>query len=163
MLDNTELSAGHLRKVFGQFATGVCVVSVCDDDGNPTGVTVNSFTSLSMEPALCLFSLGKDQVSARWFGKDTPYVINVLEAAQEDVAWNFARFKEDKFEGIDTEPAAMINVPVIRHALAHFECRIWDVYDGGDHFIFVGQILAAVQNDGDPLVFHGGKMKELSV
>lgn len=162
MLDGHGLDPRLLRDTFGRFATGVCVITMRDDDGVPTGVTVNSFASLSLDPALCLFSLGRAQMSCRWLEReDCAFVVNILAADQEDVAWAFAKSRADKFEGIATEAAAQVDVPAIAGAIGRLECRLWRKYDGGDHELIVGRILHVDQRDGAPLVFYRGKMAAL--
>lgn len=162
MLDGYVLDTRVLRDTFGRFATGVCVITMRDDYGGATGVTVNSFASLSLDPALCLFSLGRAQKSCRWLEQeDCAFVINILAADQEHVAWAFAKPRENKFEGIATEPAAQLDVPIIAGAIARLECRLWRKYDGGDHELIVGRVVHVDQRDGAPLVFFRGKMAAL--
>lgn len=158
MLDGNSLDPRTLRNAFGTFATGVTVVTMRDGDGKPTGVTVNSFSSLSLDPALCLFSLGKSQVSCRWMEPGCSFVVNVLAEGQDDIAWAFAKPREDKFDGVPSAPAQIIDVPCIKGALARFECRLWTKHDGGDHDLIIGQILHAEESEGRPLVFFRGAM-----
>jgi flavin reductase (DIM6/NTAB) family NADH-FMN oxidoreductase RutF len=162
MLDGHVLDTRVLRDTFGRFATGVCVITMRDDQGGATGVTVKSFASLSLDPALCLFSLGRSQKSCQWLdGEDCAFVVNILAADQEAVAWAFAKPREDKFEGIATEPAAHVDIPVISGAIARLECRLWRKYDGGDHDMIVGRVLHVEQTGGAPLLFFRGKMAAL--
>lgn len=162
MLDsNPQIDPRELRDAFGQFATGITVVSLTDDQGRPTGVTVSSFTSLSLDPALCLFSLGKNQVSCRWIEAGDAFNINILSAGQEDAAWQFAKPLEDKFDGVDWY-AGHNGLPVLQQSLCHFECTKWNVYDGGDHIIVVGKITHFESGAGDPLLFHRGKMASVA-
>lgn len=157
MLDNAVLDPRELRNTFGCFASGITIVSLFDRDGRPTGVTVSSFSSLSLDPALCLFSLGKDQVSCKLIEEGDQFTVNVLASDQADVAWQFARPSEDKFAGIDWQPGHN-GVPVIGGSLCHFECRKWATYDGGDHIIIVGQITHCDRREGAPLLFYRGKI-----
>ena len=161
MLDGHALDPRVLRDTLGRFATGVCVITMRDDQGNPTGVTVNSFASLSLDPPLCLFSLGRAQTSCRWLGDDCAFVVNILGADQQDVAWAFAKPRENKFEGIAVEPAHHVDVPAIAGAIGRLECRLWTKYDGGDHELIVGRVLHVEQAEGAPLLFFRGKMAAL--
>lgn len=161
MLDRPALDTRLLRDAFGRFATGVCVITMRDDQGRPTGVTVNSFSSLSLDPALCLFSLGRAQISCRHLSEDCAFVVNILAADQQDVAWAFAKPREDKFDGIAATPAQMVDVPAIAGAIGRLECRLWRKYDGGDHELIVGEVLHAELAEGAPLIFFGGKMTAL--
>jgi 3-hydroxy-9,10-secoandrosta-1,3,5(10)-triene-9,17-dione monooxygenase reductase component len=146
-----------LRDAFGSFATGVTVVTLCDDQQNPIGVTVGSFTSLSLDPALCLFSLKKNSNTAQWIDQKPNFVVNILGRDQEPLAWQFARSADEKFAGIAWQAGAN-GMPVIEGCLGHFECQRWAVYDGGDHMIVVGQITAMTRHPGLPLVFFRGQM-----
>lgn len=158
MLDSTsDFDPRALRNAFGQFASGITVVSLCDDEGRPTGVTVSSFSSLSLEPALCLFSLGKNQKSCKWIETGAGFNINILSAEQETAAWQFAKPLEDKFDGVQWYEGRN-GLPVLHGSLCHFECAKWNVYDGGDHIIVVGQIQHFEEGNGDPLLFYKGKM-----
>jgi 3-hydroxy-9,10-secoandrosta-1,3,5(10)-triene-9,17-dione monooxygenase reductase component len=158
MLDSTpDFDPRALRDAFGQFASGVTVVSLVDDAGRPTGVTVSSFSSLSLSPALCLFSLGKTQASAKWIEAGTGFNINILSTDQEKAAWQCAKPAEDKFAGIAWYPGQN-GLPVLADSLCHFECAKWNVYDGGDHIIVVGRITHFERNEGKPLLFFRGKM-----
>lgn len=161
MFDAGPIDPRALRDAFGRFATGVTVVTMLDDEGRPTGVTVNSFSSLSLEPPLLLFSLGSNQVSMRWLREGTPFTVNVLARGQDDVAWQFAKPSDDKFEGIASEEAR-IGVPCIAGCLARFECRVWALYPGGDHEIVVGEVLNLEAGEGEPMLFYRGAMAQLA-
>jgi flavin reductase (DIM6/NTAB) family NADH-FMN oxidoreductase RutF len=157
MLDRPMIDPRELRNAFGVLPTGVTVVSLNDEAGGPTGVTVGSFTSLSMDPPLCLFSLGKTQASARLFKEGVPFVVNVLPHAQADVAWQFAKSLEDKCAGIPLSDT-MVAAPRLRDGLAHFACHTHAIHDGGDHIIVIGAIADFDYSDGDALVFYRGGM-----
>lgn len=150
-----------LRDAFGRFASGVTVVTLPDDAGRPTGITVNSFSSLSLDPPLLLFSVGKQQKSCRWFTTGDRFVVNVLSDAQESTAWQFAKPLPDKFEGIEWHQGAS-GLPVLSGCVASFECRKWNVYEGGDHIIIVGEVTDFNMDDGDALIFFKGNMERLA-
>ncbi len=162
MLDQTQDLPRRLRNAFGCFASGVTVVTLRDGQGAPTGITVNSFSSLSLDPALLLFSVGREQVSARWLQSGEAFNVNILCRDQEPLAWQFARPHKDKFDGVAAWEACN-GVPVLDGALAHFVCRKHAIHDGGDHLIVVGEILDFAERDGDPLLFHRGRMCDLAV
>ena len=146
-----------LRDAFGRFASGVTVITMLGEAGKPTAVTVSSFSSLSLDPALCLFSLGKSQASSRWIADAAAFNINVLSTENEPAAWQCARPAEDKLAGLDWTEGHN-GLPLLTGALAQFECTPWNIYDGGDHIIVVGQILRFRHQDGAPLLFYRGKM-----
>ena len=157
MLDASPDLTRELRSAFGCFASGVTIVTLRDDARNATGITVNSFSSLSLDPALLLFSIGKAQVSAKFFETQEAFNVNVLCRDQERLAWQFAKPLEDKFEGVASWEAAN-GVPVIEGALAHFVCEKHEVLEGGDHIIVVGRIVDFGAREAEPLVFHKGRM-----
>jgi len=162
MLDGSSIDPRTLRNAFGTFATGVTVVTMRDDTGAPTGVTVNSFSSLSLDPALCLFSLGKNQVSCRWMDDGCEFVVNVLAEGQDDVAWGFAKPRDDKFDGVPNCAGTVVDVPCIEGALSRFECRLWAKHDGGDHDLIIGQVLHVEEAEGRPMLFYRGTMGALA-
>ena len=157
MLDRPMMDTRELRNAFGVLPTGVAVVSLHDEAGRPTGVTVGSFSSLSLTPALCLFSLGKNQGSARLFTPGVPFVVNVLSHELADVAWQFAKPSEDKCAGVALAEAA-VDAPRLRDAIAHFACHAHAIHDGGDHIIVVGEIVDFDHGEGEALVFYRGGM-----
>lgn len=161
MLDTTQDMTRALRDAFGCFASGVTVVTLRDGSGAPTGITVNSFSSLSLDPALLLFSIGRAQVSAKWFETETHFNVNVLGRDQEDLAWQFAKPLKDKFAGV-RHSEALNGVPVLEGAMAHFVCEKHALFDGGDHVIVVGRILDFATQEAEPLVFHKGKMCQIA-
>lgn len=161
MLDSAIDPARDLRDAFGCFATGVTVVTLHDPRGRPTGLTVNSFSSLSLTPPLLLFSVGRSQVSAPWFDVGKSFTVNVLAEDQAALAWQFARPAEDKFAGVEWRPG-LGEAPVIADALARFECRTWATYDGGDHLIVVGEVVRHGRGEEDPLLFYRGRMAGLA-
>lgn len=154
-----------LRRTFGEFATGVTVMTV--GEPRPHGMTANSFTSVSMDPPLALVCVGHEAVMhgrlvAGCFG------VSVLAAAQEPVARHFADLSRPlgtaQFEHIECEPGPKTGVPLIRGALARFELQVCGVHDGGDHSIFVGRVLWSERTARRPdgaLVFHRGRFRRL--
>lgn len=161
MLDTTQDFTRRLRDAFGCFPSGVTVVTLQDGEGRPTGITVNSFSSLSLDPPLLLFSVGRQQVSCRWFEAQEAFTVNVLANDQEHLAWQFAKPLKDKFDGVDWRAGAN-GTPVIEGALASFECRKWSIMEGGDHKIIVGEITDFTAQDGDALMFFRGSMLDMT-
>ncbi len=151
----------RLRSAFGCFASGVTVVTMRDSKGGPTGITVNSFSSLSLDPPLLLFSVGCEQICRRWLEAGDRFTVNVLAREHEDLAWQFARPLEDKFDGVAWR-TGMNGAPIIEGALAHFECRKWKTAAGGDHMIVIGEILDFDAREGDALVFFRGGMGDFA-
>ncbi|MCY3981414.1 MAG: flavin reductase family protein [Alphaproteobacteria bacterium] len=161
MLDTQNDSIRQLRDAFGTVPTGVTVVTLCDDKGRATGITVGSFSSLSLEPALVMFSVGSHQVSCRWFERCTHFNVNVLSAHQAALAHQFAKPLKDKFAGVDWHEDQN-GTPAIEDTLATFSCRKWNIMEAGDHWIVLGEIKDFRSKEGEPLVFHGGQMRHLA-
>jgi flavin reductase (DIM6/NTAB) family NADH-FMN oxidoreductase RutF len=161
MLDSSIFTQKDLRDVFGAFPTGVCIVTGYDQDNKLTGITINSFSSLSLDPALCAFSIGKDKYSTAWLQLDSELTINILSSEQGQLAWDCAKYKNDTFNSIDTFVSERVSVPSIEGSLGFIECHISKIVDAGDHWLYICKIVAVRRNLGDPLVFFSGKMKSL--
>ena len=154
-LDRFEPGPGQeraYRDCLGRFATGVTVVTAATADG-PVGITANSFASVSLDPALVLWSPAKGSARFDVFTGASHYAIHVLAAEQTGLARHFAR--TGAFGDVPALPGPQ-GVPLLEGALARFVCRREAVHDAGDHAIVVGRVLEAGQRAGDPLVFLGG-------
>lgn len=119
--------------------TGVTVVTTRDASGEPAGLTANSFSSLSLDPPLVLFSIGKDSNTFEAFAADNGFIIHVLGEDQKELAASFATRDIDRFDGVDWSPG-YDDLPRIAGCLATFECSREHTYEGGDHLILVGRI-----------------------
>lgn len=146
-------TARALRDALGRFATGVTVVTAMTPEG-PVGITANSFASVSLSPALVLWSPAK--VSSRFavFEAAEHFAIHVMGADQRDLAAHFVRHGYD-FAGIDWAEGPG-RAPLIGGTLARFACARRAAHDAGDHVIVVGEVLDAAFRDGEPLVFSQG-------
>ncbi|MBA4789811.1 MAG: flavin reductase family protein [Pseudomonadota bacterium] len=145
----------HLRDVLGSFTTGVVVVTTQGDGGRPVGLTINSFNSVSLDPPLILWSLALKAPSLGAFRSSGSFVINILGEHQEDVGRRFATPAPDKFSGVAWE-AGLTGAPVLADTAAHLECRVYARYPGGDHEIYVGEVVALQDRGHAPLVYHRG-------
>jgi len=150
-----------LRAALGRFATGVTLVTCRDADGHRIGLTANSFSSLSLEPALVLWSLRKASHSGPAFAATAHFAVNVLAESQQALSQRFAssavvdRFAEgDWSEGLG-------GVPVLAGATAVFECATEARHDAGDHWLFIGRVLRLSEQALPPLLFHGGQYRAL--
>ncbi|MGX1098841.1 flavin reductase family protein [Amorphus sp. MBR-141] len=151
------------RNALGAFATGVCVVTAVTGDGERLGMTVNSFSSVSLDPPLILFSVANAAKGIEAWRCVEHYAVNMLAWNQQDVSNRFARAMTDKWSDLDVDTGGH-GMPLIRHALARFECRGEHQYPGGDHVILVGRVLnfEVLRPDAEPLVFHRGRYRELT-
>lgn len=143
------------RDVMGTFATGVTVMTLGRNDGFRLGVTASSFNTVSLDPPLILWSLALKAPSLEQFRRHDMFAVNVLSAAQKDIALQFARPSDDKFAGIATVEG-QYGAPLIVGALAHVECRTVARYPGGDHEIMLAEVLTLRRGEGAPLVFQRG-------
>jgi flavin reductase (DIM6/NTAB) family NADH-FMN oxidoreductase RutF len=134
-----EIDPREFRTAAGQFMTGVTVITTTDADGRPSGLTANSFSSVSLHPPMVLFCLGRDSTNLDAFEAGNGFVVHVLSAEQTDVAVRFASKGIDRFEGIDWR-AGHAGLPVLDGALATFECDAAGTFDGGDHVVYLGRV-----------------------
>ena len=146
---------GELRQAFGAFATGVTVVTTAFE-GRRYGVTANSFSSVSLDPPMVLWSLARSSASFAAFENAPAFAVHILAAHQQPISDRFASKGIDKFAGIDTTEG-LGGAPLLAGCAARFECRTAYRYEGGDHLIFVGEVAALDQAASEPLLFHGGR------
>ena len=148
------------RSALGSFATGINIVTSIGPDGEPLGFTANSFNSVSLDPPLVLFSLDRRAYSLKAFESAGVFAINVLREDQEQVSTAFARALSNKWDSVAFETWET-GCPILADALANFECETKSMHDGGDHVIFVGQVLALRTNEGRPLLYYRGAYRQL--
>ena len=150
------IDRAEFRHALGSFVTGITVVTCQKADGDLYGMTVNSFNSVSLDPPLVLWSL--DNSSTHHTDFATGFVVNILSAEQKDLCNQFASSDEDaRFKDVDYRIGASGH-PVIENALASFECKPWAVYEGGDHHIYVGEVVGLHKASGPALTFFQGKI-----
>jgi flavin reductase (DIM6/NTAB) family NADH-FMN oxidoreductase RutF len=150
------VTADQFRQVMGNFATGITVVTTRDANGKPYGLTVNSFTSVSLNPVLVLVCLDNKLSGLQAF-KDAKYFgVSILSEHQEDLSRLFARKDSERPASIYFD--GQLGVPLLRNSIAVMECEIVKIYEGGDHQIFLGEVQAAeVQQLDHPLMYFRGK------
>ncbi len=151
-----SFDARELRQVLGAFVTGVTVITTVDAAGKPHGLTVNSFSSVSLDPPLVLWSQSMGAPSHPVFSGAERFAVNILADDQVDVSNRFARGGADKFSGTAVQPG-LGGVPLIGGCAAHLECRRVHSYPGGDHVVFIGEVERIERHGRAPLVFGGGK------
>ena len=155
-----------LRDALGLFPTGVAIITATTASGERLGATVSSFNSVSLDPPLILFSLARTAKSIAAWETIRSFAVNVLGENQSELSTRFAKALSDKWEGIAPVGATAIDAPLIRDAIATFECETWRHYDGGDHIIFVGLVkcIARTANPAPrPLVFSSGRYRQLDM
>ncbi|NIH86581.1 flavin reductase family protein [Amycolatopsis granulosa] len=148
-----------MRRAMGRFATGVAVITTEDESG-PHGMTVNSLTSVSLEPPLLLVCFNHGARSAAAVEHAGRFVVNILARRQKEIALRFAQRGADHFA--DLEPSyGSHSVPVVPGSLAHLDCEVSRTVEAGDHTIVLGAVTAVCSNDGQPLGFYAGHFSDV--
>lgn len=150
-----ELDTRRFRDAMRRFATGVTIITARDANDVPVGLTANSFNSVSLTPPLVLWSLNKLSRSLPVFMQAQHYAVSVLCSDQMNLAARFASPIEDRFSGIDWHSLST-GSPLFEGCVAWFECSSVHRYEGGDHIIFVGEVLNFGHSDRAPLLYSGG-------
>lgn len=157
-MDPREEADASLREVMRVYPTGVTVVAGSAADGSPYGLTVNSFTSVSLDPPLVLVCIGHSSTSHARLVTAPAFTINVLAADQEQVAQRFASEpSEGRFDDLEWEPASS-GAPILSGTAAWLECSAYEVVGGGDHSILVGRVERSSVTERPALLFHRGRL-----
>ncbi|UBQ43268.1 flavin reductase [Comamonas thiooxydans] len=143
------------RRALGMFGTGVTIVTTRAENGEPVGITANSFNSVSLEPPMVLWSLAKNARSLPVFQNADTWNVHILSNEQEALSNRFARAGEDKFSGLQLDSEAA-HAPLLQDCSARFRCKTAFQYDGGDHIIFVGEVTDYDANPHPPLLYVTG-------
>jgi flavin reductase (DIM6/NTAB) family NADH-FMN oxidoreductase RutF len=161
MSEAPRIEPPAFKRAMAQFATGIAVVTTRDAGGRPQGLTVNSFCSVSLEPALVLVCIDRRTEAHAGFRESGVFAVSVLNEEQESWSRRFAQGGPGKFEGVSftTGRDGLLLVP---DALAHLECRVVAAHEGGDHTVFVGEVLALDARPGRPLLYHGSRYRRMA-
>ncbi len=154
------IDAETFKSALGAFPTGVCVVTSVDENGRPGGITISAFTSVSLDPPLVLFCLGRKNEGLIRGARGGRFTINILAEDQEVVSETFASQSADKFAGIEQHPGAN-DCAIIDGDLVALECSVEKLHDGGDHLIVVGHVDAIHATKGKPLLRFAGRYLRL--
>lgn len=156
------MNSKELRIALSKFATGITVITTVDKDNNPIGVTVNSFTSVSLDPPLVLWCLGDQTFALQAFLNSNRFVVNILSVEQEQISNNFAFPGDfDRFADISYE-RGIGNVPLINNCLANLQCTRSNIERVGDHWVFISQIDIFNINEGNPLVYYSSNYQKFA-
>lgn len=166
MHGDAPVSPTLFRSVCGQFATGVAIATMGTKETDRWGLTVNSFSSVSLDPPLVLFSIDKDASCHDAFTSSQSFGINILSATQKDLSDRFSFVKdEDRFEGIDLIPGTPEEPPLIAGCMGHIVCTLHQTVAGGDHTILIGKVRHIALSDDKtikPLLYFSGDYAELA-
>jgi len=146
------LDQARFREVLGHFATGVTVVTA-NDGGEPVGFSCQSFAALSLDPPMVLLAPAKSSTSWPRIASAGSFCVNILAENQEALCLAFAVSGGQKFDGVDWKPG-VTGSPVLLGSLAHVECTLGAIHDGGDHELVTGHVVALEVRDGAPLLFY---------
>jgi flavin reductase (DIM6/NTAB) family NADH-FMN oxidoreductase RutF len=158
-LSHQQAQQKAFRNALGVFPTGVTIITTQDPaDGRLTGLTVNSFSSVSLDPPLVLWSLARRSPNLDQFAIGRQHAIHVLSQSQKDLAYHFAATKPDKFAGVDHVLDDNFKAPILAGCSACFYCETDQLLDGGDHLIVLARVLRHESADHAPLLFAKGAM-----
>lgn len=143
------------RRSCGAFATGVVVISTQHPDGRMSGITVNSWTSVSLSPRLIMYSLADDSARFEAFSAAELWGVTVLGAEEEELAMRYARVATETI--LPGESEMLAGAPVLRAGIGHFACRTYDRHVAGDHLLIIGEVLDYTSREGDALTFFRGR------
>lgn len=149
------IDAKAFRRALGNFATGVTIMTAQNAEGERVGVIANSFNSVSLDPALILWSIDKNSSSYAIFESASHFAVNILSAAQIELSNKFAKRGEDKFAGVEFD-LAQGDAPILKNCSAVFECEKYDIVEGGDHWIIIGKVVNFHDHGRSPLLYHQG-------
>jgi flavin reductase (DIM6/NTAB) family NADH-FMN oxidoreductase RutF len=154
------ISPDDFRAVLSHFASGVTIVTTCDSEQHPTGLTASAFCSVSLDPPLILICVDHKSQSYPHLRECGRFAINILHQGHEQLSRRFASSRLDKFDGVGFRMGSL-GVPLIDESHAHLECRTVSAHVEGDHTIFVGRVEAVGLGEGEPLLYYRGKYHRL--
>ncbi len=160
MLKKT-IDEATFRKAMGTFATGVTIMTCRGEDGRAVGMTVNSFTSVSLEPPLVLWCINQSIIPTAAFNAASHFAVHVLHRGQESLSNHFAVDRDDKFDGIE-HSNGVADLPILTDFLSVYQCKVINRVEAGDHAIVVGELVDYEIRDREPLIFHGGRYRSLA-
>lgn len=158
------LNAAEFRRAMGRFATGVTIITV-DVDGEAHGMTANAVTSVSLDPLLVLVCVGQSARTHAHLHARKRFGINILAESQRGLSEYYARVSPEREHAEEDTEAhfdrTKLGTPMLRGALAYFECKLKSAQDAGDHTIFIAEVEDVLVREGEPLLFFKGKYRHL--
>lgn len=151
------------RQCMSRFATGVTIVSLYDDLHQPAGVTINSFSSLSLEPLLVSFSVKRSSHFYSKIANSKYFAINILTRQQENLSKKFTSANPENWHELPLLDYEQVKCPIIADSLAYLECKLYQRFDAGDHTIFVGEAIHMGElNQAEPLIYYARQYRSLN-
>ena len=148
--------------LMASFASSVTVITSKGPDGVLRGLTATAFSSVSLDPRLCLVGVDNRSESVAAITEAGTFAVNILSSDQEEISRRFASKIPDKYEGVEYRLGPESGAPIIEGVLAWIECKVYEVAAGGDHTIFIGEILDGTANEGTPLLYFRGQYRQLA-
>ena len=161
MSDQQAIDVRAFRDALGAFATGITIVTTQDASGRKAGLTVNSFSSVSLAPPLVLWSIDRESNVFDAFNESDYFNVHVLADHQRSLSERFSGADVDRFDGVSLEQGVNA-APLIAGCLARFQCQKVHQYDGGDHLIMVGNVLRFDRSDQQPLLYFSGQYSQIA-
>jgi flavin reductase (DIM6/NTAB) family NADH-FMN oxidoreductase RutF len=155
------VSSDEFRRACGRFATGVTIAGATDSNGAPHGLTVNSFSSVSLDPPLILICLGHAVAAIDVFRQARHFSLSVLRANQRALSERFAAPMDNRFDSLAWR-RGQTGAPLLDDALARIECLTVRRFSAGDHDLFIGEMIAASVEEGEPLIYFASEYRELA-
>jgi flavin reductase (DIM6/NTAB) family NADH-FMN oxidoreductase RutF len=155
------LPAEAFKAAMASFAAGVTVVTTLDTEGRPHAMTATAFSSVSLDPPLCLVCIDRRSRAHVPLLTQGCFAVSILNADQEAISARFAAPIADRFAGVAWKPGALTRCPIVLGALASMECHLVEVHAGGDHDILLGRVDSAQVREGRPLVYWRGRYSSL--
>lgn len=155
------IDRNELRRILGHFATGVTVITTCDEDGHPFGLTANAVTSVSLVPPLLLICVDKSADTYPYFDRSKVFTVNILSDEQETLSRRFATTGIEKFEGIGYRKN-QLGCAILDDAVGHIDCRIVESFDSGDHTVYIGEVQSGEVQESPPLLFFRGGYRKIA-
>ena len=147
--------------LMASFASSVTVITSKGPDGVLRGLTATAFSSVSLDPRLCLVGVDNRSESIAAIKESGHFVVNILASDQEEISRRFASKIPDKYEEVGYRLGPETGAPILDGVLAWIECKLYQATDGGDHTIFIGEILDGAANEGTPLLYFRGQYRQL--
>jgi flavin reductase (DIM6/NTAB) family NADH-FMN oxidoreductase RutF len=155
------IGADDFRRVLGHFATGVTILTTCDNDARATGLTASAFSSVSLDPPLVLICVDHKSQSYPALRERGCFAVNILSVEQQAISRRCASSRLDKFDEVP-HTISDLGLPLIEGAIAHLECTTVSTHVEGDHTIFVGRVERAQVGTGEPLLYFRGQYQQLA-
>ena len=159
-MSQATIEQHHFRRVCSKYATGITILTVLDSGGAPHGMTVNSFTSVSLSPPLILVCIDRQTSILSHFRRGARFGVNVLHEEQKELSTWFARSGHDRFSGMAWTPGET-GAPVLPGVLATIECEVTQIVEAGDHSVVIGAALHANWREGQPLIYFNSSYQSL--